>query len=107
MCFCLTAFLPLLLYFLNQKVRLDFNLIWQRRGNVAVISLEKTLVSLPREVSVRSQNLHRTDMSTPITGKGAVSVHTLLDIIGTDSLKVLGLVGLFVCVCVFLPFSWK
>lgn len=45
-------------------------------------------------------------MNTPVTGKGAVSAHTLLDIIGTDSLKALqyvGWVGWLVCVCVCFP----
>lgn len=71
------------------------------------MSLKETLASL--QVSVRNRNLHRTDMSTPITGRGAVSVHISLDIIGTDSLKELEYLGFFVCLCVcaFLPFSWK
>lgn len=58
-----------------------------------------------RELSVRIQDLHRADMSTPVTRKGAVSVHTLLDIRGTDNLRKLqyvGLVSLGVC---FSPFQ--
>lgn len=83
----------------KSKSKVGFQLYLAKERQHSHYVSRKDISISSREVSVRSQNLHRTDMSTPVTGKGAVSVRTLLDFIGTDSLKELQYLGLCVRVC--------